>query len=346
MKTEDWHRLAQVRGAIERAVLKERQRRVLDIVVKATLVRGRLSVRVPRLAEFEHLIGVTKGNLSVIFRELQRARILQVRALAEGGMEIVVLPDARNWDVVWRYERSDLQSFLLGLDAFTGQVQGELLPPDPSLWLALAEVSAESSVPDLGTIPFPIWERVPDLGTAPVPNLGTNLVPNLGTNLVPNLGTGPPGPSNKAAEAVVPNLGTNSFDPVPKSGTAPLGVGGNVSGNVYSLNVKRLNVSETFAGAREAFPNRERPDPETLKLQVREFVGETDWQEPKLWNGGNGWQGRLFTEEGAELASALHYCKNGIQTGEVRLKKTRGALLWDAFQRKRQERDASPALAP
>ena len=322
MKTEDWHRLAQVRGAIERAVLKERQRRVLDIVVKATLVRGRLSVRVPRLAEFEHLIGVTKGNLSVIFRELQRARILQVRALAEGGMEIVVLPDARNWDVVWRYERSDLQSFLLGLDAFTGQVQGELLPPDPSLWLALAEVSAESSVPDLGTIPFPIWERVP------------------------NLGTGPPGPSNKAAEAVVPNLGTNSFDPVPKSGTAPLGVGGNVSGNVYSLNVKRLNVSETFAGAREAFPNRERPDPETLKLQVREFVGETDWQEPKLWNGGNGWQGRLFTEEGAELASALHYCKNGIQTGEVRLKKTRGALLWDAFQRKRQERDASPALAP
>ena len=187
----DWKQLAaQVRGHLDRAVLKERQRRVTEIVVKATLVRGRLCVRVPRLAEFEHLLGVTKGNLSVIFGELQRARILQVRALAEGGMEIVVLPDARNWDVVWRYERSDLQSFLLGLDAFTGQVQGELLPPDPSLWLALAEVSAESSVPDLGTIPFPIWERVPDLGTAPVPNLGTNPVPDSGTTAMPLGGRG------------------------------------------------------------------------------------------------------------------------------------------------------------
>jgi len=232
--TIDWKQLAAlVRIDLDRAILKERQRRLMEIIVKATLVRGRLRVRVPRLADFEHLLGVTKGNLSVIFRELQRARILQVRALAEGGMEIVILPDARNWDVVWRYERSELQVWLRGLDAFTGQVQGELLPPEPSLDAALAEVSAEFSVPNLGT------NLVPNLGTrpkypsnkapeGPVPDLGTKpgtlweMVLAQNSAGVPNLGTPPKGPSNKADEDVVPKLGTN-FEPVPDLGTGGKG---------------------------------------------------------------------------------------------------------------------------
>jgi len=317
----DWKQLAaQVRGHLDRAVLKERQRRVTEIVVKATLVRGRLCVRVPRLAEFEHLIGVTKGNLSVIFGELKRARILQVRALAEGGMEIVILPDARNWDVVWRYERSELQRFLRGLDAYTGQVQEELLPPEPSLVAALAEVSAESSVPDLGTIPFPIWERVPDLGTNPVPDSGTDPVPNLGTG-------SSKGPSNKAPVDLVPNLGTN---PVPVSGTTAMPLGGR-----GGFTVQRFTASE------EEDPDPKRLNGERLngtrannaKLESQLMQRIAQWTADDMNQWGGDWRKNWVRVRPVALKKALNILEAESESGSWEATKNRAAALKDLTMR-------------
>ena len=74
-----------------------------------------------------------------------------------------------------------------------------------------------------------------------------------------------------------------------------------------------------------------------LRERVRRFVGEADWDSPQFWNGGLGWRARLFVEEGAALESALNYVSAGLDSGETRLRKTRGALLWDEFQRERHK---------
>lgn len=110
------------------------------------------------------------------------------------------------------------------------------------------------------------------------------------------------------------------------------------------------NVLETFnrfTSERINVPNVERPmasigegDCENFAIQlmglVRKFVGEADWTNDKFWNAGKGWRRRLFTEEGETLKAAIDYCEHGLATGETRLKKTKGALLWNEFQRRRQ----------
>lgn len=113
-------------------------------------------------------------------------------------------------------------------------------------------------------------------------------------------------------------------------------------GNVETFNrsdVKRLNVERS--GAREACENfAAGPEKvEALKAGVRKFVGEADWTGKNFWNCGLGWRGRLFTEEYALLEGALSYCTAALsdRADGIRVRKTRGAMLWDEFQRLRRE---------
>jgi hypothetical protein len=78
------------------------------------------------------------------------------------------------------------------------------------------------------------------------------------------------------------------------------------------------------------------PDAAALAERVRQFVGEADWANPKFWNSGAGYRGTIFREEGAELARALDYVQAGLRSGEASIRKTRGAMLWDQFQRERR----------
>lgn len=98
------------------------------------------------------------------------------------------------------------------------------------------------------------------------------------------------------------------------------------------INVQRLNVG---AGCENLASSGDRRG---LAERVRSFVGETDWAAKEFWNRGLGWRGRIFVEEAGALESALNYCETSLATGETRLKKTRGAFLWDEFQRQRRVR--------
>lgn len=72
-----------------------------------------------------------------------------------------------------------------------------------------------------------------------------------------------------------------------------------------------------------------------LKQRVKAFVGEKDWTSVKFWNSGEGWRQSLFTEDGEVLDRALRYVEAGLKSGEILVKKSRGAMLWDQFQRER-----------
>lgn len=163
----DWRAMAaQCRSALDRADLTERQRRVAGLLVKATLSRGRLSVRVPRIEEFARVTRMSRGNLSETFAALALARICQVRALPEGGAEYTWLADPAGWDVAELYSAEEQRQFLRDLDCWSGQVQGELIEPEPSLEDALAQVSAQNA----GAFPNRerVVGRVPESGTAPL----------------------------------------------------------------------------------------------------------------------------------------------------------------------------------
>jgi hypothetical protein len=171
----DWRQMAAaVRGAMDRADWTERQRRVASLLVKATLMRGRLAVRVPRLEEFARVTRMSRGNLSEVFSALQLARFCQVQSLDGGGAEYTIQADWRQWDIVELYSAEDQRSFLRDLDAWTGQVQGELLPAEPSLNRALMESGADRAADRCGPTrapSFPIRER----DAKPVPDSGTPL---------------------------------------------------------------------------------------------------------------------------------------------------------------------------
>ena len=111
------------------------------------------------------------------------------------------------------------------------------------------------------------------------------------------------------------------------------GVGGaNVSETFNRLPRQRINVPNVNVGApREcgiiAF---------SLQERVRKFVGEIDWQNPNFWNSGRGYQQRIFEFEAYILAGALDFVETGLRAGEIVVHKTKGALLWDEFQRARR----------
>lgn len=115
------------------------------------------------------------------------------------------------------------------------------------------------------------------------------------------------------------------------------------SGGAVST-VTNVETFKRFTSKRSNVPNVERSEAgrgcENFAIQlqdrVRAFVGETDWNSDKFWNAGMGWRRRLFVEESDQLKAALDFCETGLATGETRLKKTKGALLWNEFQRRRQ----------
>lgn len=76
---------------------------------------------------------------------------------------------------------------------------------------------------------------------------------------------------------------------------------------------------------------------EVLRERVRKFVGQADWESELFWNSGRGWRGNLFAEEAEALGRALDYVEGGLRSGEAVLRKTRGAMLWDQFQRERHK---------
>jgi len=162
----EWNKMtARVRGELDRVDFTSRQRRLIQFLFWATLSRQRLSVRVPRLRVLEEVLGMNKAHLSLNLRQLVKMRVLQIRPLAEGGAEYVLLPDSTNWDVAWLYDRARFVRLLTDLDTCTNQVQGELLPPEPSLLAALAVISAEGAYRNA-------VRPVPESGT-PVPECGT-----------------------------------------------------------------------------------------------------------------------------------------------------------------------------
>jgi len=156
---------ARVRGELDRADFTSRQRRLIQFLFWATLMKQRLSVRVPRLRVLEDVLGMNKAHLSLNLRQLVKMRVLQIKPLAEGGAEYVLLPDSTNWDVPWLYDRARFLGLMRDLDTCTNQVQEELLPPEPSLLAALAVISAEGAYRNA-------VRPVPESGT-PVPESGT-----------------------------------------------------------------------------------------------------------------------------------------------------------------------------
>lgn len=130
------------------------------------------------------------------------------------------------------------------------------------------------------------------------------------------------------------------------------GKGGNVSETFNRLTSERINVKrcpepgpakcENFAGGTPAETRNPKPETsnaEALKNRVRAFVGEGDWTHPSYWNCGLGYQGRIFVEEYSLLEGALSYCLAALteKHSAIRITKNKGAMLWNQFQRMRQE---------
>lgn len=115
------------------------------------------------------------------------------------------------------------------------------------------------------------------------------------------------------------------------------GKGGNVSETFNRSDVKRLNVQRS--DAREACENFANPVL-ALRERVRKFVGETDWANENFWNHGTGWRAQVFLDESRELERALNYCEAGLSDTKsgITIKTTKGAMLWDQFQRERRAR--------
>jgi hypothetical protein len=144
---------ARVRMELDRADLTSHQRRLMQIILWATVMKRRLRVRVGRLEELEEVAGMHRGHLSTNLRQLAKMRLIQIVSLADGGTEFVLLPDSSAWDVGWLYSRAAWMKLHGNLDAFTNQVQRDLLPPEPNLLAALAEVSSDSWIQNLDPDP-------------------------------------------------------------------------------------------------------------------------------------------------------------------------------------------------
>jgi hypothetical protein len=146
---------ARVRMEFDRADLTSHQRRLMQIIFWATVMKRRLRMRVSRLEEMEEVAGMHRGHLSTNLRQLAKMRLIQIVSLADGGTEFVLLPDSSAWDVGWLYSRAAWMKFHGNVDALTAQVQRDLLPPEPNLLEALAEVSSESWIQNLDQVPEP-----------------------------------------------------------------------------------------------------------------------------------------------------------------------------------------------
>jgi hypothetical protein len=145
----DWTLVAaNVRFEIVRADFTERQARVAVFMVSATLERGRQEVRGMKLEELELLLGISKGNLSEVFYELQLCGFLQVIESPTDGRIYRVMPLSELWTVPWRYSAARMEGYLQALDVASGHFQQELLEPEPDLRAAIAETQMANAMED------------------------------------------------------------------------------------------------------------------------------------------------------------------------------------------------------
>lgn len=142
----DWRRVAaRMRAELDRAAtalvsfttaegrrewnpvkLAGRPKELAELVVKATLARGRWQVVVPGLEEFGEQIGIGKNHIRGVFHVLECARMVEL-VRGQPGWTLTVFPLSTEWQgVTWRYEEKSLLDFLAALDRAPGQVQGEL----------------------------------------------------------------------------------------------------------------------------------------------------------------------------------------------------------------------------
>jgi hypothetical protein len=142
----DWGRLAGfVRAELVRADWTERQFRVAEFLVSATIDCQRQEVRGIKYEPLGNLLQLSKGNLSDVLGELAKCGFVQV-VPDEDGVCYRVIPDSDLWSTRWRYERYQYEQYLRGLDLVTGQVQAELIEPGPCLDEALASTALENAV--------------------------------------------------------------------------------------------------------------------------------------------------------------------------------------------------------
>lgn len=166
--------------------LAGRPKELAELVVKATLARGRWQVVLPGLEEFGEQVGIGKNHIRGVFHVLECARMVEL-VRAERGWVLTVFPHSADWQgVTWRYEERSLLDYLAELDRAPGQVQRELFDAAevettaaPAFTRARAELATEAASvrpptadrrpqPAEGQFPKrePVGRAVPVLGTA------------------------------------------------------------------------------------------------------------------------------------------------------------------------------------
>lgn len=142
--TIEWRKVAgQMRADLDRADINAVPRLVLVILIKATLMKGRTLVVIPTQASLAKLLRKHKQHMAGPIAEIESARIATFRPVGD-GWECVVNPDASQWVCEWVCSREEIDQWINWLDRVPGQAQGSLLPPEPNLRQAVAEVGAEA----------------------------------------------------------------------------------------------------------------------------------------------------------------------------------------------------------
>lgn len=172
MTPQEWRALAgRTRGALDRADLGDRARRVAEFAIKATLMQCRTRVVIPNRSDLCRLLRIGKNHVAEVVAGLESAGIVKFTATAD-GWELLVFPDADRWAVEWFYSRDEMSAYLDVINRAPGQVQGELIEPPPSLARVLAEVSAQNAGERQGAM----GDRCSQKG-----NLSGGTVPKKGT---------------------------------------------------------------------------------------------------------------------------------------------------------------------
>ena len=258
MPSIDWPRTAaRMRGDLDRANLSGRARRFAEFVIKITLMRRRSHCVLTNglRAEALRTLKIGANHVAEVVAELEKARILQVKAIAD-GWEVLVYPEFGGWSIEWLYLREEMATLLTAIESAPGQVQGELLEPAPCLARALSETSAENA-------------------------------------------------SQPASNGVVPKMGT-SRTPV------------NCNASMKQLNSEQLNPVTQLQLDREAM----------VLNRLRAFVGPDDVEK---WGGD--WRKNWIRAYGDTFERALATLVEEEKTGQLRIKKSRGAALKDLTRR-------------
>ena len=140
----EWRKVAgQMRADLDRAALNENPRLVLAVLIKATLMKGRTVVILPDREVLCGLLGIAKQHMKGVWKQVEDAGIAKFRKL-DFGWECVLNPDASQWACEWVCTREQVDQWIAWLERVPGQAQGSLLPPEPNLRQAVADVGAEA----------------------------------------------------------------------------------------------------------------------------------------------------------------------------------------------------------